>query len=186
VNIRKPDLGIVLKSNPVPILPHDTSYRGIFDICIEAISESTADMIKRDTVIKKAEYAVAGVKEYIILDGNKHHTAFYHLTANGVYAPVKPLEGGIIKSKVLPGFQFRINDLYNRPLLEEMIEDPVYQGFVLPDYTEEKRARKEAEQRAEQAEQQVLKELIARQKAEQRAKQLAEQLRALGIEPDKL
>ncbi|RKZ69651.1 MAG: hypothetical protein DRQ99_00205, partial [Candidatus Parabeggiatoa sp. nov. 3] len=66
-----------------------------------------------------------------------------------VYVPIKPLKGGIIKSKMLPGFQFRISDLYHRPLLEEMITDPVYQQFVLPGYTKEKEARKKAEQRAE-------------------------------------
>ncbi|OAD21809.1 hypothetical protein THIOM_002419 [Candidatus Thiomargarita nelsonii] len=43
-----------------------------------------------------------------------------------------------------------------------MINDKVYQDFVLPGYLKEKRAR-----------------LLA----EERAKQLAEQLRALGIKP---
>jgi len=89
-----------------------------------------------------------------------------------VYVPIKPLKGGIIKSKMLPGFQFRISDLYHRPLLEEMITDPVYQQFVLPGYTKEKEARKKAEQRA---------------KAEaQRAERFAQMLRELGIDPDQL
>jgi hypothetical protein len=165
VDIRKPDLGVVLKSNPVPLLPHESSYQGTFDICIEALSQSNADMIKRDTVTKKAEYALAGVKEYFILDGNQRYSEFYRLSTSGLYVPIKPLKGGIIKSKVLPGFQFRIDDLYQKPSPDEMIDDPVYQKFVLPGYHEEKRARKEAEQRAEK---------------------LAEKLRALGIDPDKL
>ncbi len=173
VSIRKPDLGVVLKSNPVPLELHDNSYKGTFDICIEALSQSAASEIKRDTVTKKAEYAAAGVKEYTILDGNKHLTSFYRLdTRQSVYVPIKPLKGGIIKSKMLPGFQFRISDLYHRPLLEEMITDPVYQQFVLPGYTKEKEARKKAEQRA---------------KAEaQRAERFAQMLRELGIDPDQL
>jgi hypothetical protein len=193
VDIRKPDLGVVLKSNPVPLLPHESSYQGTFDICIEALSQSNADMIKRDTVTKKAEYALAGVKEYFILDGNQRYSEFYRLSTNGLYVPIKPLKGGIIKSKVLPGFQFRIDDLYQKPSPDEMINDPVYQGFVLPGYHEEKRARKEAEQRAQtelrarqKADQRAQRELKARQKAEQRAEQMAEKLRALGIDPDKL
>jgi hypothetical protein len=32
VDIRRPDLGIVLNDNPVSLLPFDSSYKGIFDI----------------------------------------------------------------------------------------------------------------------------------------------------------
>jgi len=205
VDIRRPDLGVVLNNNPVPLLPDDCSYKGIFDMCIEAISESTAAELKRDTVTKKAEYAKNGVKEYFILDGNRRHTYFYYLDAKGVYLPHKPLQGDIIRSKVLPGFQFRITDLYQKPSPEGMINDPVYQEFVLPGYTKEKLARQKAEQQAEKAEQlaqkeklarqkaeqraqkskqQAQKEKLARQKAEQQAKQLAEKLRELGINPE--
>ncbi|MDM8560631.1 Uma2 family endonuclease [Candidatus Parabeggiatoa sp. HSG14] len=170
MNIRKPDFGVVLKSNPIPLLPHDSSYHGTFDMCIEAISESSAKEVTRDTVTKKAEYAQAGVKEYVILDGNGNHTAFYHLNTNGIYVPVKPSKGDIIKSKVLPGFQFRIADLYKKPSPEKMIEDPIYQGFVLPGYSEAKKAKQEAEKRAD--------------KAEQQAKRLAAKLQELGINPE--
>jgi hypothetical protein len=68
--------------------------------------------------------------------------------------PIKPTKGGIIKSKVLPGFQFRRQDLFNKPSPKEMIADKVYQDFVLPDLTtkqkveEEKRARLQAEAEA--------------------------------------
>jgi hypothetical protein len=177
VSIRRPDLGLVLNNNPIPLLFNDSSYKGIFDMCIEAISESSAKEITRDTVIKKAEYAKNGVKEYFILDGHKTHTTFYYLSTKGIYLPHKPVKGGVLKSKVLSGFQFRINDLYTKPSLEQMINDPIYQGFVLPGYTAEKQARQEAEQRA-------YKEKMARQKAEQQTKQLAAKLRELGINID--
>jgi len=81
-----------------------------------------------------------------------------------------PKKGGIIQSTVLPGFQFRITDLSKRPLPDEMIDDPVYQNFVLPGYSE--------------AKQQAEVEKRARQEAEQRAERLAQKLRALGINPD--
>ncbi len=117
--------------------------------------------MERDTIIKKDEYAKAGVKEYYILDARR--TQFFRLNkAQAVYRAIKPLKGGIIKSKVLPGFQFRIEDLFTKPSPDEMINDKVYQDFVLPAYLKEKQAR-----------------LLA----EERAKQLAEQLRALGIKP---
>ena len=214
VDIRKPDLGVVLKNNPVPLSLHDSSYGGIFDLCVEAISQSSAKEIIRDTVIKKAEYARAGVKEYVILDGNKHYTEFYRLNKHGVYVPIKPLKGGIIKSNVLPGFQFRIDDLYQKPSPDEMVKDKVYKDFVLPGYSEalqksereecakktaERRAQKaeqraEAEnqraeseaQRAKQALQRAEKERQQKEQALERAARLAQILQEQGIDPDKL
>ena len=196
--IRRPDLGIVLDSNPVPLLPEDRSYGGTYDLCIEVLSDSSKADIARDTVSKKAEYAAGGVKEYYILDGHDRHTAFYHLNAKGVYVPIKPFQGDIIKSTVLPGFQFRTQDLYQRPSPEEMIDDSVYQGFVLPGYSEAKQQAEEATLQVEKVTLQVEKATLqvekvtqradkerrARQEAEQRAERFAEQLRALGINPD--
>ncbi|MEN8216845.1 MAG: Uma2 family endonuclease [Pseudomonadota bacterium] len=170
--VRRPDLGIVLNDNPIPLLPHDKSYHGIYDMCIEALSDSTTEIMERDTITKKDEYAQAGVKEYYILDSRRERTQFFRLNARSVYTPIKPLKGGIIKSKVLPGFQFRFEDLFTKPSPDEMINDKVYQDFVLPGYLKEKQAR-QAEERA-------------RQKAEQRAEQLAARLRSLGIDPDQV
>ena len=169
-HIRRPDLGVVLNSNPVPLLPHDKSYQGIYDICIEAISDSEFKDIKRDIQDKKIEYAKAGVKEYYILDGHDRYIAFYRLNQKRDYVPIKPVKDDIIESTVLPGFQFRITDLLNNPSPDDMIDDPVYQRFVLPGYREEKQARLAAEKRIQQI--------------EQRAFQLAEKLRSLGIDPD--
>jgi Uma2 family endonuclease len=177
--IRRPDLGVVLNSNPVPLKPEDRSYKGTFDLCIEAISDSSTKDIKRDTEEKKANYAQAGVKEYYILDGHDRYLEFYRLSASGVYVPIKPGRGKVIQSTVLPGFQFRVEDLFNKPSPDEMIENLVYQGFVLPGYREEKLARLKAEMQAQIANEQIEVEKRLRQ-------QLAEKLRSLGIEPDKI
>ena len=135
---------------------------------------------------EKKEYAQSGVKEYYILDSSRERTQFYRLNARGVYIPIKPVKGEIIKSKVLPGFQFRIEDLFTKPSPDEMIEDKVYNDFVLPEYRQAKQQAKK-EKRAYQLEKQAHQlEKQARQKAEQRAEQLAKQLRALGINPDKI
>ncbi len=144
VAIRKPDLGIVLNSNANPLELLDRSYKGTFDICIEAVSDSTKYEIEHDTVIKKAEYAQAGAKEYFILYA-KEEMAFYRRDDLGKYYPIKPTNEGIIQSSVLKGFQFRVNDLFERPSLEKMSEDKVYQHFVLPAYQAEKQARLLAE-----------------------------------------
>ena len=165
---------MVLNANPVPLLPDDCSYRGIYDLCVEALSDSDKDAVERDTKVKKAEYAAGGIKEYFIL----HHTeerAFFRLNARGVYVPIIP-QGGVIHSEVLPGFQFRIADLEARPAEQEMVADPVYREFVQPAWTEDRMRREKAEQRAaseaqraDSAEQRAQAEARARADAEAEA-----------------
>jgi len=161
-------------------------------MCIEVLSDSTIEIMERDTVIKKDEYAKAGIKEYYILDAQRERTQFFRLNkTRRIYKAIKPQKGGIIKSKVLPGFQFRIEDLFAKPSIEKMVDDKVYQYFVMPSYFREKQAHQaeiQAEKQAHQAEIQAEKqahmaEIQARILAEQRAKQLAEQLRLFEIEP---
>jgi len=141
--IRKPDLGLVLNSNPIPLGPFDQSYQGVFDMCLESLSYSKPGEVKRDTVTKKREYAQAGVKEYYILDSRDTKTAFYQLMPGGIYRPIPPTSDGLIGSNVLPGFQFRLQDLQRQPSLEQLSEDPVYSAFVLPALQAAKRAQQE-------------------------------------------
>lgn len=141
VVIRKPDLGVVRNDNPQPLLPHDCSYHGVFDLCIEALSDRERRGSERDTVVKKAEYAAGGVSEYVILHREPAQQAFYTLGPDGVYVPIAPTDG-LICSRVLPGFRFRPQDLCRRPLHACLRDDPVYAHFVLPHW-------RHAEQRAD-------------------------------------
>ncbi len=176
-SVRRPDLALILKSNPVRIDRFDRSYGGIFDVCFEFVSDSKPEYVIRDTVTKKTEYCQTGVKEYFILDRKGPETAFYQLQS-GFYTPIRPtLPDGVICSRVLPGFQFREEDLYLRPSEISMAEDQIYRSFVLKDYQEERQGREKAEQRAEKAEQQA-------QKERQQAQKLAAMLRELGINAD--
>lgn len=184
VAIRKPDLGVVLNSNPVPLGDKDRSYHGIFDICIESLSDSSKKEVERDTVIKKGEYAAGGVAEYYILDENQRESAFYHLR-HGVYVPL-PIQGGVIRSRVLPGFQFRLTDLYRLPEPPEMIDDPVYQGFISPFLREERIRAEEAEARAEEAEARAEEAEGFLLRERELSQRYAAQLRALGITPETL
>ncbi|RKT44924.1 Uma2 family endonuclease [Thiocapsa rosea] len=179
--IRKPDFGVVRNDNPQPLLYFDASYHGVFDLCVEALSERKPAGIVRDTVTKKAEYAAGGVKEYIILHREPERQAFYTLTTAGVYVPIAP-EEGVIHSRVLPGLGFRLDDLIAQPSLEEMRRDPVYAAFVLPGWREaEERAeaearRAESESQARMAlEQRLDEEIRARQEAEEALAQLRAQ-----------
>lgn len=144
-SIRKPDFALIRHDNPVPIGPFDLTYQGVCDLCVEALSDSTQEQLERDTVTKKEEYARGGVTEYYILYSHDEEMAFYRRNRHGLYVPIKPVKG-VIQSQVLPGFQFRRLDLYNRPSVLEMSHDKVYQGFVGLDLQAE-RQRAEAERR---------------------------------------
>ncbi|NEX15114.1 MAG: hypothetical protein C1943_00385 [Halochromatium sp.] len=147
--IRKPDLGLVLDSNAQPLQDLDRSYRGTFDLCVEALSDSTPAEIRRDTEQKRDEYQAAGVPEYYIIHHDPRWQLFYRRNAAGLYEPI-PREDGILRSAVVPGFRFRLEDLNCQPSLETMIEDPVYAPFVLPSWQRDRQARAQAEQLVKQ------------------------------------
>ncbi|MCE7989886.1 MAG: Uma2 family endonuclease [Caldilinea sp. CFX5] len=175
--IRKPDLFIVRNDNTLTLHDDDRTYRGICDLCIEALSDSSEDDIERDTVVKKGEYEIIGFHEYFILDPSGEHRAFYRRNAAGKYEEIDAGPEQIIRSEALPGFQFRIADLTRKPRLVDLVEDEVYRGFILPEYQAER-------QRAEQAEQRAKQEQLRAEQAEQRAAKLAARLRALGLSED--
>lgn len=164
--VRKPDLALILNDNPVQPRNLEASYKGIFDLCVESLSHTGQKGILRDTVVKKKEYATIGVREYYILDSVGRETAFYRQGKQGRYENITPVDG-VIRSDILPGFRFRVSDLYSRPSFPDMTDDEVYTDFVLPLYTEEKRKAERERQRAERE----------RQKHER----LAEKLRSLGF-----
>ncbi len=194
--IRKPDLGLVLETNPIPLHDQDRSYQGIFDICIESISDSSQVEINRDTIVKRDEYAAARVQEYYILDDQGIETQFYQLNRHGIYQPL-PRRDGIIRSSVLLGFQFRLEDLYDKPGPAQMVDDPVYNAFISPFYRNERQRAEQAEaqaaqerQRAEQAEAEAARERERAEQAEvkseqerQRAEHYAALLKASGLFP---
>ncbi|MCB0061520.1 MAG: Uma2 family endonuclease [Caldilineaceae bacterium] len=134
ISIRKPDLFAVRNDNPVPLHDLDRNYMGIVDLAIESLSDSTKQEVERDTVHKKSEYEGVGVQEYYILDASRANMAFYHRTATGQYVPIVPVHGDVIRSTVLPGFQFRIRDLFQKPSLVELSHIPTYRQFILPEH----------------------------------------------------
>ena len=176
---RKPDLLIVRNDNPIPLHDEDNSYAGVCDLCVELLSTSNQANIDRDITKKKREYEAAGVHEYLILDRDGDHMEFYRLDARGTYATVQPDAAGLVAFETLPGFQFRWADLLVRPPLRQLVEDPVYNHYILPEYDMLKRRVEQAEQRAEQESQRAEQE-------SQRAEWYAVHLRALGIDPSTL
>ena len=150
---------------------------------VEAVSDSTPEEVLRDTEEKRRDYALAGVKEYYILDPSGEHMRFYRLIPEGRYEEMQPDAEGVIGSEVLPGLQFRIEDMQRQPDLEELALDDVYCGYVIPGFQvavaraedeaqradAEAAARKAAEQQTAAEAQRADAEVAARQAAEQRA-----------------
>ena len=176
--VRKPDIGIILNSNPVFWGRIDQRhFEGVCDMVVEAVSDSTRAEVLRDTEEKRRDYALAGVKEYYILDPSGEHLRFYRLAPDEKrYEAIPPDDEGVIRSRLLPGLQFRLQDLQRQPDLEELALDELYGRFVLPNYHASVAAAAAAEQRAateaaarQQAEQRAGTEAAARQQAEQRA-----------------
>ncbi len=182
-SIRRPDLAVYLHSNPVIMRGEECTYHGIFDLCIEFLSDSTPRDVRRDTVIKKSEYCQAGVHEYFILDRKGQKTAFYRLTPTGTYTPI-PSPAGIIQSAVLPGFQFRVADLYERPSLRTRINDRVYNSFILSEYQAERQRADTLRQRAEAERQRAETERQRAEAEHQERLRLAAMLETLGIDPE--
>jgi len=141
--VRKPDCAIILNDNPIQPDNQDRSYEGIYDLCIEFVSDSKPQYVAKDTVERKHEYCQAKVKEYYIIDDKNKHTVFYRLDTNSRYEIINP-RNGIIHSTVLPGFQFRIADLYKQPGLNNLINDPVYQSYVRLDLQKERQEKEAA------------------------------------------
>lgn len=194
--VYKPDLGVIRHDNPAPWGADDQyAFEGVCDICVEEISDATLEEVRRDTCEKKRGYAIAGVKEYYILDPEDRYMHFYRLTAGRRYEEIQPDAAGIIRSNVLPGFRFRRADLLKQPPLAELALDEIYADYVFPGYLASVKkiaadtaarkqaedraaaataARRQAEELAERAEQQAAAAAAARKQAEDRLQQAIE------------
>ena len=185
--VRKPDIGVILITNPTPWGRIDQRhYEGVCDLVVEAVSDSTTAEVLRDTEEKRQDYALSGVKEYFILDPNGEHMNFYRLASDGRYQTIQTDDQGVIRSEELEGLQFRLEDLYGKPDLEELALDPVYSGYVLPGY---RIMADKAESEAQRADREALRadrEAVARHQAEERAEVNEGQLRELRAELDRL
>ena len=173
VQVRKPDIGVILNTNPVSWGELDQRhFDGVCDLVVESVSDSTLAEVLRDTVEKREDYALGGVKEYYILDPGGERMRFYALTSDGEYEEIPPDPSGVIRSSVLAGLQFRLDDLHRRPRLADLARDPVYSDYVIPEL-------QVAVSRADKAEEQAATEAAARQQAEEQVKALEAELARL-------
>ena len=194
VQVRKPDIGVILNTNPVSWGGLDQRhFDGVCDMVVESVFDSTMVEVLRDTEEKKSDYALGGVKEYYILDPEGEHMRFYALTSEGTYQDIPPDAQGVIRSNVLAGLQFRLDDLQRRPHLVELALDDVYSEYVLPKLRAAIIRAETASAARGRAEEQAATASAARERAEEQAateaaaRQLAEeQVQALEAEVARL
>lgn len=96
---REPDILIILNEHLDRIKP--TFVDGAADICIEIVSPES---VSRDYGDKFKEYEAAGVREYWLLDPERHVFDIHVLQPNGLYARNPVDAQGRVVSMLLPGF----------------------------------------------------------------------------------
>ncbi len=180
IQVRKPDIGVILNTNPVSWGALDQRhFDGVCDMVVESVSDSTMEEVLRDTEEKKNDYALGGVKEYYILDPEGEHMRFYALTSEGTYKEIPPDANGVIRSNVLAGLQFRLDDLHRRPGLVELALENVYSEYVLPKLRASIIRAETASAARTRAEELAATEAAARQRVEERVKALEAELARL-------
>jgi len=108
---REPDLMVLLPENVEKA--KRTYVDGAADLVVEIISPES---VERDRGDKFAEYELAEVKEYWLLDPMRKETLFYVLTADGVFQRRDPEANGIYTSMVLPKLRLNVNLLWQESL----------------------------------------------------------------------
>ena len=101
---------------------------------------------------------------------------FYRLGIAGDYEAIEPDEEGVIRSEVLPGFQFRRKDLLREPLLVELARDDVYADYVVPELQVAETRVEKAEARADIEARRADAEAAARRAAEEQVQALKAEL----------
>jgi Uma2 family endonuclease len=108
---REPDLLVVLESNPHEL--KDTYLDGPADICIEVVSEASAE---RDHGEKFIEYEKGGVNEYWIIDPLRREGRFYRLAEDGHYRRQNEDAEGGYHTPTLPGLTLHVPTLWEENL----------------------------------------------------------------------
>ncbi len=109
-NAPEPDIIFVRKERAQAI--KRGGVEGHPDLAVEIVSPDSVD---RDYEKKREKYEEAGVPEYWIVDELEDKVTLLHLDRKGQYRQIRP-KGGILYSKVLPGFWLKPQWLWQEPL----------------------------------------------------------------------
>jgi Uma2 family endonuclease len=108
-NVFQPDLIIVLNER-LGILT-EAGAEGAPELVVEILSPKTRRL---DLMNKKQEYARAGVKELWIIDPEPRSITIHEFASDGVETIRQLEEEDILSSKKLPGFNLRLETIFER------------------------------------------------------------------------
>ena len=108
---REPDILFISKEHLRQL--RETYLEGPADLVVEITSPES---LLRDRGEKCAEYEMAGVREYWLIDPEGQRADFYLLDEEGRYRRETADEEGVFRSAVLPGFKLRVSWLWAEPL----------------------------------------------------------------------
>ena len=108
-NGRCPDLIFVHRDHLDRV--QSTYLKGPADLVVEIISP---DSVRRDRKEKLPEYEAGGIQEYWIIDPLAKRASFYVRGQDDRFQAVL-LDGGIFRSRVLPGLWLQIDWLWQEP-----------------------------------------------------------------------
>jgi len=134
-------------------------------LVIEVVSQNR----RADYVIKRAEYELANLPEYVIVDPTPNKQLVRVLAfpeGEEIYRQTDFLPGQQMVSLVFPNLTLSVNEILSPPLVEGLI--------------------KEEQARLQELEQQAAVERQRADEQRQRAERLAAKLRELGVDPDSI
>lgn len=115
---RSPDILFVATANLARLKP--THLDGPADLVVEIISPESRE---RDRGQKFYEYQEAGIPEYWLIDPERKQAIFYLLGEDRIYRPADIGRDGIFRSIVLKGLWLRVNWLWQRPALMDVLKE---------------------------------------------------------------
>lgn len=114
---RSPDILFVASENLHRL--REVHLDGPADLVVEVVSEESR---ARDRGEKFVEYERGGVREYWVIDPARKQAEFYVLQ-DGTYQPVLLGSKGMYHSTVLSGFWMRVEWLWQRPQVRQVIRE---------------------------------------------------------------
>lgn len=122
---REPDLQVVLNSNPGQLT--ETAMLGPADICIEVVSEGSAET---DYGTKFVEYERDGVQEYWLFDPLRRDYRFFRLNEAHIYQSQTVGSDGSYTTPLLPGLKVHVPTLWQSPLPDPIQTVAAVQAMV--------------------------------------------------------
>ncbi len=109
LKFREPD--ILFNRSAAPEESDADKYLDSAELVVEIVSEGASNR-KRDLIDKRAEYAVAGIAEYWVVDPEQQEVIVFRLQVSQ-YAESDPLGiSDLVRSTVVPGFEIPVAKVF--------------------------------------------------------------------------